>query len=97
MIVDTVKCLKSLREFLDPANRAQAMEIVDRIDSIENTAIQFSAVQALDHLLPKGSKKIADRLDEIIEKHRKSADKAKMQGDMALREVMYRLRARGGG
>jgi HEAT repeat protein len=78
-------------------DESAAVEIVDRLDSIENAAIQFSSVQALDHLLPKGSKKIADRLDEIIEKHRKSADKSKMQGDMALREVMYRLRARGGG
>jgi hypothetical protein len=77
-------------------NEDTALDLVDRIDGIENTSILMAALKALDHLLPKGNSKVADKLNEILEAHAKSADQYKMQSDNVIREIMYRIRARGG-
>jgi hypothetical protein len=77
-------------------NEETALELVDRVDGIENTSVLMAALKALDHLLPKGNTKVADKLNEILEAHAKSADSYKQQSDNVIREIMYRIRARAG-
>ena len=71
-----------------------ASQIVKVMPDLENAAVRFAAAQAIDYLLPKGSAKVADQLDEIIKKNVKTGDKDKMAGDQPLKEVMYRIRTR---
>jgi hypothetical protein len=68
--------------------------LVERLDSIENAAVRFTASQTIDFLSPKGSIEAADAIDKIIEKNKKSADRNKIQGDNPLKQVMYRVRSR---
>jgi len=75
-------------------DESAAAELVDRLDAIENDSIMMAVLKSIDHLCPKGSEKIADRLDEILKEHRKSADRHRMAADNAIREIMYRIRAR---
>jgi HEAT repeat protein len=74
-----------------------AMELVDRLESLENKSVLMAALKAIDYLLPKGSAKVAQKLDEILEAHRKSADQHRMEADHAIRQYMYRIRARAAG
>ncbi len=69
-------------------------ELVGKIDSIENAAVRFTAAQAIDHLTPKGNKDVSAKLNAIITKNAKSADRAKSAGDGPLKQVMYRIDAR---
>jgi HEAT repeat protein len=71
-------------------------EIVSRLDSIDNAAVRFVSAQAIDKLSPKGSKTAVDKMGAIIEKNAKSPDRDKAMSDAPLRQVMYRLSARGG-
>ncbi len=70
--------------------------VVAGLDKITNAAVRYVASQAIDHLTPKGSKEVAAKLNEIIQKNAKSADRDKSAGDTPLKEVMYRLDARTG-
>jgi hypothetical protein len=69
-------------------------DLIDRLSSIDNAGIRFVAAQTIDYLSPKGSAAAADKLEAIIDKNVKSADKDKIAGDAALKQVMYRIRAR---
>lgn len=69
-------------------------ELVGKIDGINNAAVRFVAAQAIDHLTPKGSKAVADKLNAIITKNAKSADREKAAYDAPLKQVMYRIDAR---
>jgi hypothetical protein len=71
-------------------------ELISRLDSIENAAVRFTAAQAIDHLSPKGGKDASAKLLTIIKKNEKSADRDKAMADEPLKQVMYRLDARGG-
>lgn len=71
-------------------------EIVSRLDGIDNAALRFVSAQAIDHLSPKGSKTAVDKMTFIIERNAKSPDRDKAMGDTPLKQVMYRLLARGG-
>jgi hypothetical protein len=71
-------------------------ELLEGIDSIENAGVRFVAAQTIDKLTPKGDPDVAKKLDAIIEKNKKSADRDKMLGDAPLKQVMYRVDARGG-
>jgi len=71
-------------------------EIVSRLDSIDNAAVRFVSAQAIDKLSPKGSKVAVDKMNTIIERNAKSPDRDKAMGDAPLKQVMYRLSARGG-
>ena len=71
-------------------------EIVSRLDGIENAAVRYVASLAIDRLSPKGSKSAVDKMSVIIEKNAKSPDRDKAMGDSPLKQVMYRLSARGG-
>jgi len=69
-------------------------ELVGVIDGIGNAAVRFVAAQAIDHLTPKGSKPVSDKLGAIIAKNAKSADREKAAYDAPLKQVMYRIDAR---
>ena len=71
-------------------------ELLEAIDAVENAGVRFVAAQTIDHLTPKGSADVVKKLDAIIEKNKKSADRDKMLGDEPLKQVMYRVDARGG-
>jgi hypothetical protein len=62
--------------------------------ALENPAVRYAATQTIDYLLPKGSVKVSDRMEEIVKKNVKSGDKEKTQGDQPLKEVLYRIRNR---
>ncbi len=64
--------------------------------NIPNAGLRYVASQAIDRLSPKGSKSAAEKLDAIITTNAKSPDRDKAAGDSSLKEVMYRLNARGG-
>lgn len=69
-------------------------ELVGKIDGINNAAVRFTAAQAIDHLTPKGSKDVSAKLNAIISKNAKSADREKSAYDAPLKQVMYRIDAR---
>jgi hypothetical protein len=69
-------------------------ELVGKIDGINNAAVRFTAAQAIDHLTPKGSKDVAAKLNAVISKNAKSADREKAAYDAPLKQVMYRIDAR---
>ncbi len=71
-----------------------AEEFVDRLASIDSNALRYAAAQALDALLPQGSREIAKRLDIIITANEATGDRNRMVGDMPLKQVMYRLETR---
>lgn len=71
-------------------------KLVDSLGSIPNAGLRYVASQAIDKLSPKGSKTAAEKLDAIITTNAKSPDRDKAAGDSSLKEVMYRLNARGG-
>jgi HEAT repeat protein len=77
-------------------NEQSRDELIKRLDAVENAAVRFTAAQSIDYLSPKGSKEAATRLEEIIDKNVKTADRGKIMGDQPLKEVMYRLRGRAG-
>jgi HEAT repeat protein len=75
-------------------NDATRDELVGVIDGIGNAAVRFVAAQAIDHLTPKGSKAVSSKLEAIIAKNAKSADREKAAYDSSLKQVMYRIDAR---
>jgi HEAT repeat protein len=77
-------------------NEAARDKLIDSLGSISNAGLRFVASQAIDKLSPKGSKAAADKLNTIITNNAKSPDRDKAQGDSSLKEVMFRLYARGG-
>jgi hypothetical protein len=76
-------------------NEGSRDQLIAVLDKINNASVRFVAAQAIDHLTPKGSKDVATKLNDIVQKNAKSADKDKSAGDTPLKEVMYRLDARG--
>lgn len=75
-------------------NDAARDELVGAIDGLRNAAVRFVAAQAIDHLTPKGSKSVSEKLNAIITKNAKSADREKSAYDSPLKQVMYRIDAR---
>lgn len=75
-------------------NESSVGELVERMSSFENAAVRFVAAQTIDHLLPKGSKDVADKLKKIIDKNAESGDKDKIAYDAPLKQVMYRIETR---
>jgi HEAT repeat protein len=70
-------------------------ELVASLDSITNASVRYVAGLAIDRLSPKGSKPTVDKLNAIISKNSKSADREKAANDEPLKTVMYRIDARG--
>lgn len=71
-------------------------EMVEALESFENAGVRFVAAQTIDHLTPKGSADIAKKLNDVIQKNKKSGDGDKVAGDAPLKQVMYRIDGRGG-
>ncbi len=69
-------------------------ELIAGLSSMENAAIRYVAAAGIDFLSPKGSTEAADKLLDIIEKNKKSADANRIAGDAPLRQVMVRIRSR---
>lgn len=69
-------------------------ELVGAIDGIKNAAVRYVAASAIDHLTPKGDKGVSAKLNAIITKNAKSADREKAAIDNGLKQVMYRIDAR---
>jgi HEAT repeat protein len=76
-------------------NDAARDELVNVIDKVTNAAVRFTAASAIDHLSPKGAKHVSDKLNAIITKNADSPDTHKSAGDAPLKQVMYRIDARG--
>lgn len=70
--------------------------ILNRLDSIENPALRFTAAQAIDRLSPNGAPEAVEKIRAIVDKNAESPDRDKALGDTALKQVMHRLLARGG-
>ncbi|OQX68739.1 MAG: hypothetical protein B6A08_08640 [Sorangiineae bacterium NIC37A_2] len=70
-------------------------ELIKHLDGIDNAAVRFVAAQTIDYLTPKGDQAVQDALNAIIDKNAKSPDTHKAAGDSGLRQVSYRLLARG--
>jgi hypothetical protein len=71
-----------------------AMDLIDRLGSVDNAAVRYSVSQAIDFLSPKGSKPAAKKLLAIIEANEKTADRNKIANDAPLKQVMYRIESR---
>jgi HEAT repeat protein len=69
-------------------------ELINRLGSLDNAAVRYSASQAIDHLSPKGSKEAAKKLDAIVEANEKTADSSKIANDAPLKQVMHRIESR---
>lgn len=69
--------------------------LVKRLGSLENAAVHYAALKAIDHLTPSGAPKVVEELEAIIEKNEKSADRQKLAANAPLKEVAYRISARG--
>ncbi len=76
-------------------NEQTRAELVQRLDAVENAAVRFVAALAIDQLSPQGSKDVAEQLRKIIDKNAQSPDRDKAQADTPLKQVMYRIEARG--
>lgn len=70
-------------------------ELVAGLDKVTNAAVRFTAASAIDHLTPKGDKGVSGKLNAIIQKNADSPDADKRAGDTPLKQVMYRIDARG--
>lgn len=71
-------------------------KLVDSLKNIPNAGLRYVSARAIDFLSPNGAKSAADKLNVIITTNEKSPDADKRQGDNALKQVMFRLNARGG-
>lgn len=67
---------------------------VERLSSLENDAVHFAALGAIDVLSPKGAPEVVAKLEEIIEKNEKSADADKLQKNAPLKQIAYRISVR---
>jgi hypothetical protein len=77
-------------------NEGTRDKLVDSLGSIPNAGLRYVASKAIDFLSPKGAKQAAEKLNQIITTNEESPDRDKAAGDNALKQVMYRLNARGG-
>lgn len=69
-------------------------KLIDALDAIDQAAVRFVAAQTIDKLTPNGSKEVEAKLEAIIQKNKKSADREKAAGDAPLQQVEYRISAR---
>jgi len=71
-----------------------AMDLIDRLGSVDNAAVRYSVSQAIDFLSSKGNKAAAKKLQAIIDANEKTADRNKIANDAPLKQVMYRIETR---
>jgi len=68
--------------------------LVDRISSIENDAVHYTALAAIDQLSPKAAPDVVKVLDGYIEKNEKSGDADKLSKNQPLKQVASRISVR---
>ncbi len=68
--------------------------LVERLTSLENGAIHYTALSAIDHLSPKAAPEVVEILEEYIEKNEKSADADKLSKNAPLKQVASRISVR---
>ncbi len=68
--------------------------LLERLQSIENDAVHFTALQAIDHLSPTAAPSVVATLEERIEKNEKSADAAKLAKNQPMNQVAARISVR---
>jgi HEAT repeat protein len=69
-------------------------KLVNILDKLTNAAVRYVAAQSIDHLTPRRNAGVVAKLDAIITKNAKSADRDKAANDAVVRQVMYRIGAR---
>ncbi len=67
---------------------------VERLSSLENDAVHFAALGAIDVLSPKAAPEVVEKLEEMIEKNEKSADADKLTKNAPLKQIAYRISVR---
>jgi hypothetical protein len=77
-------------------NEGTRDQLIAGLDKVTNASLRYVAAQAIDKLTPKGSKEVSAKLNDIVQKNAKSADRDKAAGDAPLKQVMYRLDGRTG-
>lgn len=77
-------------------NEGTRDQLIAGLDKITNASLRYVSAQAIDKLTPKGSKEVSTKLNDIVQKNSKSADRDKAAGDAPLKQVMYRLDGRAG-
>lgn len=68
--------------------------LVERITSIENDAVHFSALGSIDKLSPTSAPEVVKSLDTIIEANEKSGDPGKLSKNSPLKQIAYRISVR---
>ncbi len=70
-------------------------KLVAELPGIQNAAVSFTVVQAIDRLAPKGNKEVADKLQGMVDKATASRDEANISKVSPIKTVVYRMQARG--
>jgi HEAT repeat protein len=68
--------------------------LVERLSSLENDAVHFAALNAIDHLSPTSAPEVVKALEALIEKNEKSADADKLSKNAPLKQIAYRISVR---
>lgn len=68
--------------------------LLDRLSSIENDAVHYVALSAIDRLSPKASPDVVEKLEERIAKNEKSGDPGKLSKNAPTKQVAYRISVR---
>lgn len=73
---------------------SSAAALVDAFPEMNHGALRYVGCQVIDHHHPSGSKELAQKLQDIVDKNSKSMDRDVSANDKPLRDALYRLRAR---
>src|SRR5690606_9190142 len=68
--------------------------LVERLSSLENDAVQFAALNAIDNLCPTYATVVFMAHEELIEKNEMSADSDKLSNNAPLKQIAYRISVR---
>ncbi len=87
-----VKALYMVGQLGKPAD---ASALLESMPDLEKPSFRYLAAQVLDHMFPAGSSEVSAKLQELVDKNKNSMDSDKAAADKPLRDVLYRLEARG--
>lgn len=75
-------------------NESARDELIGALGSITNASVRYVTSLAIDRLTPKANKAVSEKLNAIITKNAKSADRDRAAGDEPLKTVLYRIDGR---
>lgn len=90
------KAIKAAAMCATLGNTGTATALVGKLNKVLNPGARLAVSSAIDHLLPKGDKAVADQLDKIVADDTAGTNKQLLAADDALVKVALRLRARAG-